>query len=227
MFKRILMTATALFMLACPVDVNAQSLDPYYQTLADFNRIKPFQNPNWERSSSTLKSKIQDSKNKVVGELNDIIVTPDGAINALNVELNRLQLGDVFLNYRDLDISASARAYSMGFEDDQIEEFYPELVANIETAAGNASDSISMDALVNSDVMADDGRRIGKVEEVMFSERGDRAEALIIRVNYRTVRGETVAVPFSSVTYVPSGSRFEVMLADQQANTILEFAEEL
>lgn len=206
---------------------NAQGLDPFLQTLNDFNDIKPKQNPNWERARETMKSRILDNKNKVVGELNDIILTPQGAINSLNVEMNRLQMGDVSLNYANLDIDASPRSYQLGYDDGQIEDFLPELLANIETAAGNTADSISVDALIGSNVSDTNGRRIAKVEDVLFSESGDRAEALLIRVNFRSVRGESVALPFSSAEYIPSGSRFDVKLSKRQADTIIEFAGDL
>lgn len=225
MLHRILRLAAAIVVLALPAQSQAQGLDPYYETLSEYNRIKPFQNPNWERSQSTLKSKVLDRKKKVVGDLQNIVLTPQGAISSLNVDLNRLRLGEVSLNYSNLNISAAERSYSLGFDEERITEVYPELLANIETASGDDSDRISVNSLVNSDVVADDGRRIGKVEEILFSERGDRAEALMIRVNYKTVRGESVAIPFSSVDYKATGSAYEVQLADSQANTILEFAD--
>ena len=225
MFTKILTLAAAIFVLALPSQSQAQGLDPYYETLSEYNRIKPFQNPNWERSKNTLKSKVLDRKKKVVGDLNNIVLTPQGAISSLDVDLNRLRLGEVSLNYSNLNISAAERSYTLGFEDDRIAEIYPELLANIETASGEGSDRIAVKSLVNSDVVADDGRRIGKVEEVLFSDRGDRAEALMIRVNYKTVRGESVALPFSSVDYKAEGSKYEVQLADTQADTIIEFAD--
>lgn len=225
MYTKILTLVAAIFVLTCPAQSHAQGLDPYYETLSQYNRIKPFQNPNWERSQNTLKSKVLDRKKKVIGDLQNIVLTPQGAISALDVDLNRLRLGEVSLNYSNLNISAAERSYTLGFEEERVEEVYPELLANIETASGDNSDRISVKSLKNADVVADDGRRIGKVEEVLFSERGDRAEALMIRVNYKTVRGESVALPFSSVDYRAEGSKYEVLLADSQANTIIEFAD--
>lgn len=225
-----LMRIFVIFILAIvsiPAKVQAQAFDTFTQVLNDFNSIKPLQNPNWERSRDTLKNNILDNKNKVVGNLNDIILSPEGSISSLNVDLNRLQLGEINLNYSDLGISASTSSYKMGYDDGQIEDVYPELLANIETAAGNTGDSISVKNLVGSDVTDDTGRRIAKVEEVLFSESGDRAEAILVRVNYKTVRGESVAMPFSSVEYQPNGGRFDVKVTKQQADTILKFADDM
>lgn len=227
MLLRILAILSILAMPTIAAPANAQGLNPYLETLNKLNDIKPMQNPNWERSSNTLKSRVLDKKNKVIGDLNDIIITPQGTISTLNVDLNRLQLGEVPLNYSKLDIEAAPRAYTMEYAEEQIEEFYPELLANIDTAAGNTASQISVKSLVGSSVYASDGRRIGDVEEVMFSERGERAEALLIRVNYKTVRGENVAIPFSSAKYEPNGSRFKVSVSNSDAETILQFADDL
>ncbi|MFP4313119.1 MAG: PRC-barrel domain-containing protein [Alphaproteobacteria bacterium] len=224
MFIRIL---ACILLAMAPANVYAQGLNPFLEVLNDYNEIKPKQNPHWERSSETMKSRILDNKNKVIGELNDIILTPSGAIAFLNVELDRLQLGDVFLNYNEMAINASARSYALGYEDDQIEEFYPQLLANIETAAGDDNDRIGVDNLIGSDVTDESGRRIAKVEEVMFSDSGQRAEALLLRVNYKSVRGENVAIPFSSFEYIQDGSRFDVRITQEQADTVLQFASDM
>jgi len=204
---------------------SAQGLDPYYETLAQYNRIAPKQNPQWESASSTIKSSIQDSKNKVVGDLNNIIVSDNGSIQALEVNLNRIQLGSASLNYRELQIKSSARSYALNMDDSRIKDVYPEILASIDTAAGDSASSISIKNLIGSYIRADDGRRIGKVSEIMFTDRGDAAAALVVDVNYKTIRGETIALPFSSVEYLPKGNGFEVLLADQQADTVLEFAD--
>lgn len=216
----------ALFAIIIP-PVQAAGLDPYYDTLAEYNRIKPKQNPQWETANRTLKSKVHDNKNKVIGDLQDIVVSENGSIDSLNVDLNRLQLGEINLNYNELNVTASPRSYALGYDDDRIADIYPEILASIGTAAGEGAAGISIESLIRSDVKADDGRRIGKVEDVMFSANGDRVTALLVRVNYKTIRGESVAIPFSSVEYRPKGSRYEVLLADPQADTILEFADEM
>lgn len=216
---------SAAVALSFATAVSAQALDPYYDTLAQYNRIAPEQNPEWEGAKSTMKSNIQDSKNRVVGSVQNIIVSENGSIEALEADLNRIQLGEVSLNYRALDIQSSQRSYELAMDDNRIQEIYPEILANIDTAAGNSASSISIKNLIGADIRADDGRRIGKVNDVMFTNNGDRAAALLINVNYKTVRGETIALPFSSVAYRPKGNGFRVYLADQQADTILEFAE--
>lgn len=110
-------------------------------------------------------------------------------------------------------------------DDTRIKEIFPEILANIDTAAGDSASSISVKNLIGANIRADDGRRIGKVGDVMFSKNGDRVTALLANISYRTIRGETVALPFSSVEYLPKGTGFEILLADQQADTVLEFAD--
>lgn len=215
----------AVVTLSFAAGVSAQGLDPYYDTLAQYNRIAPEQNPQWESADSTMKSNIQDRKNKVVGSLENIIVSDNGAIQSLEVDLNRIQLGEASLNYRELQIESSERSYALAMDDNRIKEVFPEILANIDTAAGNSSSSISVKNLIGTNIRADDGRRIGKVADVMFSKNGDRAVALLAEINYKTIRREKVALPFSSVQYRAKGNRLEILLADQQADTVLEFAD--
>jgi sporulation protein YlmC with PRC-barrel domain len=216
---------SAAMTLSLAAGASAQSLDPYYETLAQYNSIAPKQNPQWEGAESTMKSNIQDNKNKVIGDLKNIIVSENGSIQSLEVDLNRIQLGATSLNYRELQIKSSARSYALAMDDKRIKEVFPEILAGIDTAAGDSTSSISVKNLVGADIRADDGRRIGKVDDVMFSRNGDRVTALLVNVKYKTIRGETIALPFSSVEYLPKGTGFEVLLADQQADTVLEFAD--
>lgn len=217
--------ALAVMMLGSgSVHANANSTDPYFDTLSTYNRTKPVHNTRWTGVDKTLKSSIQNNKKKVVGNLEDIILTPRGSVAALDVDLNRLGLGKTTLNFRDLQISSNARSYVLRYDDAEIEALRAQILANVETAAGESDENISVKSLVGADVLADDGRRIGKVDDVMFTTRGDRADALIVKINYRGVRGDSIAVPFSSVNFEPKGSRFDVRMADEQAETLLDFA---
>lgn len=219
---------TCLILVSTSMTWAAQAQDiGIEQAILDMNRIKPMQNPNWERSASVMKSRIQDRKNKVMGDLEDITIDTSGNIKSLRVDLDRLQLGtDIVLNYDDMNIRSGGRAYILGFEEEQLQEFYPQILASIETASGENSDRISVRNIINSDVMAADGRRIGKVEDVMFDELGSVVEALVIRVRYRMVGGESVAIPFSMAEYKPDrGNRYNVTLSNADADSVLSIAE--
>ena len=225
--KIIILSAVVLSFSAIPLSVHAQSAVRINQHISDLNQIKPLQNPAWQRSADVLKSRILDRKNKVVGDLEDIIVGQQGVVDSLKVDLNRLQLGtEVYLNYNNMNIRSAERAYITNFDDDRIEEIYPELLANIESASGGDNGLISIKNLNNADVEAEDGRRLGKVEEIMFDiNSGNRAEALIIRVRASGIRGTSVAVPFYMPRYdVESATRYNVVVSNAEADAILDVA---
>ncbi len=169
-----------------------------------------------------------DRNNKVIGDLEDIAVAKQGAIRALQVDLNGLQLGpDVFYGFDALGIQPVQNGFVMNVESEKMDEATPQLLAGIETASGPESDMMSIQNLKNSDVVFAGGERLGKVEEIMFDDHGaGRAEALVIRVNYKSVGGYSIAIPFNAPEYnSTSGNRYEVELSQAQADAILEFAQ--
>jgi sporulation protein YlmC with PRC-barrel domain len=203
-----------------------QATTAFQQTLTEMNRMKPFQNPIWQRSADVMKSRILDRKNKTMGDLKDIILTGDGKMSSLKVELSRMQFEtDIFLNAQELKFISNDRAFVMQYDEAEIKDLYPQLLADIETAGGATSDSISLDSLQNADVRAEDGRNLGKVEEVLFARNGGDAAAIMIRVRYKTISGQSVAVPFSSLKYQPDGTTFKVVVPNDQADDILKFAD--
>lgn len=222
--KTILIAAVMMTGFMGMATATANVLDPYYDTLTQMNRINPAQNPQWESGANTMKSTVQDNKNKVVGSLEDIIVSDTGAIEMLNVDLNRLQLGKMSLNYREMRIKAASRSYSLSLSDREIRDAVPELLAATQTAAGADSALISVKKLAGTTVKATDGRAFGKVDKVMFDKTGNRVIALVLRVNHKTTRNKDVAIPFNSVDFQPVGSTYEILVGNDQADTILQFA---
>lgn len=225
MSAKYIISAIFLAMLAFPSLASAQSLDPYYTRLSEYNRLQPRQNPSWNNLAQVQKNSIVDSKNKVIGNVNDILLGQNGAVETLNVDLNRLQLGQTMLNYRDMRIRSGSGSYILGFDSAQIRDNYASIMANIDTAAGEDANTMSARTLKGAAVEAHDGRVIGKVDDIFFSSRADRADALLVNVNFRSIRSKLVAIPFSSVDFTPVGNTLKVKLADNQADTILKFAE--
>ncbi len=202
-----------------------QAASAYQLQLGEMNQMKPLQNPLWQRSVDMMKFRILDRKNKVAGTLKDIIISDRGALSSLKVDLDRMQLNEeIFLGSEDLKFMSGDRAFVLQYDEAEMKDLYPIILNNLDTAAGSMSDSISLDSLLRADVRAQDGRNLGKVEEVLFSRNGGDASALLIRVRYRTIAGENVAIPFSSVSYEPDGKTFHVIIPNNQADDIIEFA---
>lgn len=224
--KKVLVLALILSLYA-PLSLMAQSIDPYLNTLNQYNRIKPLQNPLWKRSSKVLKGKITDNSNRVIGKIEDILVSPEGAIESIKGDLNRLRISsDVPLNVVELNMSPNSNGYSTSFDNSQVADLIPQILAGVATASGDEDSVFSVDRLVGSDVKSRDGRRLGKIQEVMFSDTGSSVEALIIRVRYGTVGGESVAIPFPDATYKKNGKRVEALIPDNRADSIIAFAKD-
>ncbi len=212
-----------------PFEAGAQgaSYNQYLEQLSTLNRVDPNQKPSYDSGNEILKRRIIDNKNKVVGEVRDVILTPNGSISLLSVEFNRLRLrSSVFLNYAQMNIRPVSNGYALAFDDDQIENIYPELLANIETAAGESSEDFSVRSVVGSTVKSKDGRNIGKVDNVLFGSNGSRAEVLYVAMAYSILRGKKVALPYGSVKFSPKGQKTEVTVSDEQANAIIDFVKD-
>lgn len=175
--------------------------------LRDMNRIKPLQNPRHELLGDVLDGNLIDSESKVIGEIEDTLIDEDGKISAVYVVFDRLRLGNgVFLNYENFGVASVSNGYKIGMHADDVEATYPELLANIETAAG-AEGVTSARTITGRDVINTKGIKIGKISDILFDHSGEYVRGLHINVNYKTIRDEGVAVPFDSVQFTQKYGR--------------------
>ena len=220
-----LIIALAAFMFA-PLAL-AQGYTETYNKITDMNRVKPLQNPGYERTYEILGRKIQSSKTRVVGRVQDVLLTPFGQVTALNVDLDRLRLGSIVLGLEDANIQASRDAYVFSsYDREQIENLFPQFLANIQTAAGEQTDIISLNKLTGATLKTPNGDRIGKVKDVLFSSRGDRAEAIYVNVKYKTVRNIELALPFGMMDYSKLPTHKEITIPKEQASALIAYAED-
>lgn len=201
-----------------------QSLNRFTDSLMEMNRIHPLQRPDYDRLEEILKRRILDNKNKVVGEITGMRLTENGNIAYLSVDFNRLRLGPaVSLNYHDMRIQPVSRGYALRINDNQIEGLYPELLASVETAAGQDSDTLNLKSLIETSVVSEDGRTLGTIRDVLFSGGGDRAEALYLGMTYKTLRGQGIAVPFRTGKFEQRNNRRVLTVSNDQADTMIDF----
>ena len=214
---------TLLFSVLLIIPAQAQQTPEYFSaldTINSINRIKPQQRPDQEGVKELISDRILDSRNKVVGEIKDVILDRNGAISMLDVEFDRLRLGTdrVMINYSQFGIRPVSNGFKLNYTDDQIVELVPAILANIETASGNAADTYSASKMVGRSVKNADGKTIGKVADVLF-DRG-RADYLVVAVSAGGARGEKVAVPFSRPTYKGKS----ITLDDTYAKAVVDYA---
>ncbi|MCF8496210.1 MAG: PRC-barrel domain-containing protein [Alphaproteobacteria bacterium] len=194
------------------------------EALRGMNRIKPLQHPSYDRAQEILGRRILDDKKRVIGEVNDVILMRSGNIASLMVRFDRLRLADpVMVNYHDMGGKPVSKGYSLAFTGREIEERFPEMLANIETAAGADSDVVSLKTLPGTSVQSADGRNIGKIEDVLFAADGERAEALYINISYGTLRGQAVAIPFSLGQLQEVQNTPALVLSNADADTVMAF----
>lgn len=222
-FSAVILVFLAALSLAAPSSYG-QALDPYYARLSELNRSKPYQNPQWDRFDKVQKNVIVDRKNKVIGALKGITLGQNGIVESLDVDLNRIKLGQTTLNYDAMRIRSGSASYILGFDDAAIKDNYASMLASVEPASGNTLSSMSAVALKGANLETSDGRRIGRVEELMFSKRNDRVEALVVSINHKGVRAPTLAIPFASLDFQPSGNTYRVAMPSAQADVLLSFA---
>jgi sporulation protein YlmC with PRC-barrel domain len=200
--------------------------NPKTQQITTLNRIDPLQNPQYESASDILKRRMLDRKNRVVGSIRDIVINENGNIAYIDVDFDRMKLGrPVFVNYGSFNVKAVANGYSMAFDAKEIENLYPSMLAEIETAAGE-EDTYALSKMKGLELWTASGRRIGTVSDVLFGSEGRRAELLYVSLTTGNLRGAGVAIPFGQADYSGLSTKRRVTLPDDTAEAVLLFAEE-
>lgn len=203
----------------------AQEYNKSMQMISELNRIQAPQNPNYERSEKILTRRVIDRKNRVIGEVQDVIFRSNGGLKSIKVDFNRLNLSQpVYLNYRELDMRTSGRSYQMSIEDKQVDSLYPQLLADIETASGPGVEDFSLRKMLNANVTTANGKIVGKISDVLFSAEGDRAEAIYVRMADGVLNGKQVAVPVDALQLSNSAQGFTAVASDDLASAMNDFA---
>ena len=169
----------------------------FQRALNDMNRLKPLQNPKYEKGTDILKRKIIDNENKVIGDVRDVLVNQDGAIIDLFVSFDRLHLTDpVVLNYESMGITSMADAYRIGLEKQQVIDLYSSL------SKDRSNTLYSVDSIMGLPVKTSGGRTIGKIGDFLFNdEKADLVQGIYVSISYKTIRNEGLAVPFQALRF--------------------------
>ena len=211
---------------ATSAHAGAAVYNPKTQQITTLNRIDPLQNPQYESASDILKRRMLDRKNKVVGSIRDIVINENGNIAYIDVDFDRMKLGrPVFVNYGSFNVKTVANGYAMAFDAKEIENLYPSMLAEIETAAGE-EDTYALSKMKGLEVWTASGRRIGSVSDVLFGSEGRRAELLYVSLTTGNMRGAGVGIPFGQADYTEVSSKRRVTLPDDTAEAVIQFSKE-
>ena len=203
----------------------ALSYNRALQAIAQLNQIPPLQDPDLETGKDILSSKIIDSSSRVIGEVKKVVLQDDGSIALMEVEFDRLRVrGKVPVDYRSLGLRRASNGYKTAFEAAQIEDMIPQMLAGIATAAGGDQESYDLESLKNTMVVDDKGKRIGKIDQVLFGTRGAQAQAFLVKLFVRSVGEDTVAIPlqFTDVE-VKRGKAAQVVVSKAQARAMYDY----
>jgi sporulation protein YlmC with PRC-barrel domain len=201
----------------------AQDIGASTQMLAEINRIAPLQNPEYRRTKEILGRKMLDGSHRVVGEVQDVIFARNGSIISLLVNFDRLRLGTpAYLNYNTLDIKPAGNGYAIAINNEEIEKVYPQILAQTETAAGT-EDDIALSKAIGTDVMAADGRAVGRIDDILFGSNGERAEAIYVKMTTGVLMGKAVAVPIKSVTFGNNTGKPTALVSNDMANAMIAY----
>lgn len=199
-------------------------------TLAALNRIRPLQNPDFDKSEDILSRRILDRTSKTIGEIKDVTLNWSGSIDALNVDFDRLRLpAPLALNYREMIDKPLSNQYILKFADNQIEERFPELLAATETAAGEDSNTVNLHDLIGAPVKNKANKKtLGKVNDVLFAHNGEMASAVYVEMTTGLLRGSYVAIPFTMPqwTYEKNKTQVTAMLSKVQSDALIDIAKD-
>jgi uncharacterized protein YrrD len=208
--------------------VYAQTYGQMFEDLNDLNVGKPLQDPRFDRIDEIIERKVQDKKNKVVGNVTDVLLTARGNIDSLTLEFNRLgKRNDITMSYQDGGFKGVSDAYIMTlYSDDQIENLYPSLLANIPTAAGDDG-ILSTKNVIGARVKTNNGEVVGIVDDVLFDNSGDRARGIYVNMKKGNFRGLAIAMPFASLEYDFTDRYRDIILNKEQTRALFDYAEAL
>lgn len=225
--KKLFMTGAIIALGIFPFSAfAAMDTVKFQESLNALNRLKPLQNPQYQKSSAILHGNVIDQQNKVIGQIDDVLVLSDGgAVMSLQVTFDRLQLREpVFLDFQKMKIGAASNGYQLSLRGEEVASIYPELLSNIETAAGTDNEIVSVNGLIGKSVSGANGQAIGEIQDVLFRKKGEQVDSVYVNVNSGIIRNVGVAIPISALNFSEYHERMSVKMAQDQADLLVEFA---
>ena len=207
----------------------AEETPPVPLSLADVllavNKNSVLNGGGYVSSKNLLKRGVRDSAGKQIGEVRDVYVASGGTVPAVTAVFNRLRLnGTVALDVTaDKVVGDKAGYVTGGLSAEQIQGGFPQLVERTKTASPTQN-GFSVSKLIGADVMSRGGEEVGKVKEILFDVKGERADLAFVTLSYGPVKNKSVVVPFSTFTLEDKRGRGQLVAPVTDIETILKFA---
>ncbi len=222
-----LFIAAAFVIFVFDSSVEARNTIHGVERLFELNERDILQNRDYQTSKDVIGKRVIDRKNKVIGKVDGVVINRGGNISSFIIDFDRLNLGQpVPLSFSNAEIDPKNRGYILDLTAASIEELYPTLLSQVETASGDGNNQINLKNLIGAQVRSSSKDRLGVVEDVIFSGNGSRVEAIYMKLTYRTLRNEMLAVPIRNLEFRENRGQNFVVINDAFVEKIIDFARE-
>lgn len=174
-----------------------------WEELDKIDAARPLRSAKYKDAKDMLSARILDETNRVIGEVDDIILDRNGAITQLTVDFDRLRLGigPLNINYNDMRTRKATNGFKLGYSNNEIRARVPQILADMETASGENEDTYSLKKLIGQPIYNTKSAKLGEIEEILFDQVSGRAKFMALKLSEKSVRGKTALIPFSEARY--------------------------
>lgn len=225
--KKTLLGFVIIFVGFAPMAASADmGMAAFQEHLNTLNRIKPLQSPKFEKSGDILKGNVIDRQNRAIGQVDDVLIlSSGGAVSSVQVTFDRLRLDQsVYLNFDEMKMKTASNGYQLDMKGEDVTALYPELLANIQTAAGDSTEILSLKNVIGKPVVTPEGRTIGAIQDVLFGNKGAQVQAIYVGIDSGTTRNVGVAIPMDALSFEEHHGRMKAILPRDQAEFLVEYA---
>lgn len=172
-----------------------------------------------------LKGRVADREGKAIGEVKDAFVSEGGQVEGITASLGRLSLsGEVFLATREMSLEGSSKGYAIGLSGTEVKGIFSEIPKGAPDSQGGKI--LSAKEFAGRDVKTKKEKDFGEIVDILFSEEGTKAEAVLMKISYGTVRNAVVAVPMEALEFETKRGRPSFVIKSSMAADVLKFATE-
>lgn len=208
------------------VAADAPSFDKaaYTARFLELNKIDPMKNTKLTAASALLRNRVLDTNMHNLGRIEDITVSAqDGSLQDIITEITAGDFRETLpLNVSLYNINLGSGAFTTSVNIEQLQNNQAELMANLETAAGDEAPNPTLKNIMKADVKDSAGKRIGKVENVLINDRQKMVAALVIAM--MGGGSSYVAVPYDAKNIKQNGGKTTIELTQDQAKIVADYA---
>ena len=203
----------------------AASIEEYTSRLLGLNQITPRQNPQYKLGSTALNHRLLDQNRRGLGEVTDITLGEGGSLKSIEADVMATGFDQTLVfDVVAYNVTSDSDAFSVTMTRDQVQDNLPDLMAQMDTAAGeDGGQPITVKSLIGARVQTSKGTQIAVVDDVLIQEQRKVAAALLITLMGGAGR-TTVAVPYMDAKIDRRGSKATVEVSEEQARVISNYA---